>query len=105
MGAKEDKLKNRLWMIGSVIGLLAIYGAFAMSLRDTTAKADEAHAYAKKNVGLGETVERIEKKVERHDAVFVKIASIQIEQKHLISDLQELKEALKTIVENGKRNR
>ena len=98
-----DKSRARIAVIASLIVSIIAVGTLVANITTTTVKANQAHEYVKKNENLPEKVCVLEKKMDKAEKLIDSIGIMQNEQRHIITDMNELKDALKNIVENGKR--
>ncbi len=102
MPTKEEKFKNRLWITGSIIGLLSTFTIFAVGLSQTENKAQKAYAYVEKNHALPEKVQRLEKQLEKQmesvEKIVLKFAVSYDRQERITKDMERLQIKLEHIV-------
>ncbi len=98
MPTKEEKFKNRLWITGSIIGLLTIFTGFAVGLSQTSDKAEKAYAYVEENRAIPDKVQRLEKQMESVEKIVSKFDVAQDRQERIIKDMERLQVTLEHIV-------
>jgi predicted transcriptional regulator len=100
----DERLRARIAVIVALFGLFIAVGGLFYNIATTTVKAEQAHEFVEKNRDLPVKVCQLEEDMKEVKKAVGNLRVMQNEQRHLINDLKEVKDALKKIVEdNGRR--